>query len=46
MATPPGLVQSGRGTLRMSAKSLSDRLFDDDDRAQIDPFALFDEWFA
>ncbi|MEP7240243.1 MAG: pyridoxamine 5'-phosphate oxidase [Devosia sp.] len=30
----------------MSANSLSDRLFDDSDTGAIDPFALFEEWFA
>ena len=30
----------------MPAVTLSDRLFDDDDTAPIDPFALFEEWFA
>ena len=26
--------------------TLTDRLFDDDDRAPLDPFALFEEWLA
>lgn len=30
----------------MSEKTLTDRLFDDADRAPIDPFALFEEWLA
>jgi pyridoxamine 5'-phosphate oxidase len=30
----------------MPDKSLSERLFDDDDKAPIDPFALFEEWLA
>jgi len=30
----------------MSAFSLSDRLFDDDDTGPIEPFSLFEEWFA
>jgi pyridoxamine 5'-phosphate oxidase len=30
----------------MTANSLSDRLFDDDDKAEIDPFSLFEEWYA
>ncbi len=30
----------------MTATSLSERLFDDADVAPIDPFALFEEWFA
>ena len=30
----------------MSATSLTDRLFDDADAASIDPFSLFEEWFA
>jgi len=42
MATTPRLVQIGT----MSVQSLSDRIFNDDDRADIDPFSLFEEWFA
>ena len=30
----------------MPEPSLSERLFDDADKAPIDPFALFEEWFA
>jgi pyridoxamine 5'-phosphate oxidase len=30
----------------MTANSLSDRLFDDNDTDPIDPFSLFEEWFA
>src|SRR5882724_10567181 len=30
----------------MTANTLSARLFDDDDRGQIEPFALFEEWFG
>lgn len=30
----------------MAADTLSGRIFNDDDRAPIDPFALFEEWFA
>ena len=30
----------------MSPISLSERLFDDDDTAPIDPFVLFEEWYA
>jgi pyridoxamine 5'-phosphate oxidase len=30
----------------MTAQSLTDRLFDDADTAPIDPFSLFEEWFA
>ncbi len=30
----------------MTANSLSERLFDDDDQAGIDPFSLFEEWYA
>jgi pyridoxamine 5'-phosphate oxidase len=30
----------------MTANTLSARLFDDDDKGEIDPFALFEEWFA
>ena len=29
----------------MTAKSLTDRLFDDADKAEIDPFALFEDWY-
>ncbi|HZY67255.1 MAG TPA: pyridoxamine 5'-phosphate oxidase [Devosia sp.] len=30
----------------MTANSLSERLFDDTDTGEIDPFSLFEEWFA
>jgi pyridoxamine 5'-phosphate oxidase len=30
----------------MPVTSLTDRLFDDADRSEIDPFSLFEEWFA
>jgi pyridoxamine 5'-phosphate oxidase len=30
----------------MTVKSLTDRLFDDADTGEIDPFSLFEEWFA
>ena|SRR5688572_7855099 len=30
----------------MSAQSLTDRLFDDADMGEIDPFSLFEEWFS
>jgi pyridoxamine 5'-phosphate oxidase len=30
----------------MAAQRLSDRLFNDDDASPIDPFGLFEEWFA
>ena len=30
----------------MTATSLSERLFDDDDKGEIDPFSLFEEWYA
>jgi pyridoxamine 5'-phosphate oxidase len=30
----------------MPAQTLTDRLFDDADKGDIDPFALFEEWFA
>jgi pyridoxamine 5'-phosphate oxidase len=42
MATTPRLVQIGK----MSANTLSGRIFDDEDRAGIDPFSLFEEWYA
>ena len=29
----------------MTAKTLTDRLFDDDDKGEIDPFALFEDWY-
>jgi pyridoxamine 5'-phosphate oxidase len=49
MATASGLVQTAnclkkRGSMPNS--SLSDRLFDDDDTAPIDPISLFEEWYA
>jgi pyridoxamine 5'-phosphate oxidase len=49
MATPSRLVQTGKsfiGPHFMASSTLSDRLFDDDDKAPIDPFALFEEWYA
>lgn len=42
MATTPGLVQ----TATMTANTLSDRIFDDDYRGEIDPFSLFEEWYG
>jgi pyridoxamine 5'-phosphate oxidase len=30
----------------MTASSLTERLFDDDDTAPIDPFSLFEDWYA
>jgi len=30
----------------MTANTLSERIFDDQDRADIDPFSLFEEWYA
>ena len=42
MATPLPLVQIAR----MTANSLSERIFDDDDKGEIDPFSLFEEWYA
>jgi pyridoxamine 5'-phosphate oxidase len=42
MAMTPRLVQ----TAKMTANSLSDRIFDDNDTAPIDPFGLFEEWYA
>jgi pyridoxamine 5'-phosphate oxidase len=42
MATTPRLVQIGK----MTATSLSQRIFDDSDKDGIDPFSLFEEWFA
>ena len=42
MATTPQLVQ----TAPMTASLLSERIFDDDDKGEIDPFSLFEEWFA
>jgi pyridoxamine 5'-phosphate oxidase len=49
MATASGLVQTAnclkkRGSMPNSG--LSRRLFDDDDTAPIDPFGLFEEWYA
>ncbi len=42
MATTPGLVQIAT----MTANTLSERIFDDEDRGEIDPFSLFEEWYA
>ena len=42
MATTPELVQ----TAKMTANSLSERIFDDEDRGEIDPFSLFEDWYA
>lgn len=42
MATTPGLVQ----TATMTANTLSERIFDDEDKGEIDPFSLFEEWYA
>ena len=30
----------------MMLQTLTERLFDDSDRADLDPFAIFEEWFA
>ena len=50
MATPSGLVQIGPGIwetgARMPKTTQTDRLFDDSDREPIEPFSLFEEWFA
>ncbi len=35
-----------RGTVRMPVSTLTDRLLDDADKADLDPFSLFEEWFA
>ena len=42
MATTLRLVQIGA----MTSITLSDRIFNDDDRGEIDPYSLFEEWFA
>jgi pyridoxamine 5'-phosphate oxidase len=42
MATPPKLVQ----IVTMTANTLSERIFDDEDKGEIDPFSLFEEWYA
>jgi pyridoxamine 5'-phosphate oxidase len=42
MATPSRIVQ----TVTMTANSLSERIFDDADTAEIDPFSLFEEWYG
>lgn len=42
MATTPCLVQ----IVTMTANSLSERIFDDTDRDEIDPFSLFEEWYG
>src|SRR3569833_521967 len=49
MATASGLVQTANGLKNrgsMPNTSLSARLFDDSDAAPIDPFSLFEEWYA
>jgi pyridoxamine 5'-phosphate oxidase len=46
MATPPILVQTGERASCMSSLTLTERLFDDDDKAPIDPFSLFEDWYA
>jgi pyridoxamine 5'-phosphate oxidase len=51
MATTPGNVQiSVAGSRRRDEismlQTLTERLFDDGDRADLDPFAVFEEWFA
>jgi pyridoxine/pyridoxamine 5'-phosphate oxidase len=51
MATTPGNVQiSVAGSRRRDEifmlQTLTERLFDDSDRADLDPFAVFEEWFA
>ena len=42
MATTPRLVQIAI----MTANTLSERIFDDEDKGGIDPFSLFEEWYA
>ena len=42
MATTLRLVQIAT----MTASSLSERIFDDSDQAALDPFSLFEEWYA
>lgn len=42
MATTPRLVQ----IVTMTANSLSERIFDDADAGEIDPFSLFEEWYG
>ena len=42
MATTPGLVQIAT----MTANTLSERIFDDEHKGEIDPFSLFEEWYA
>ena len=46
MATPQTLVQTAERPVFMSEQSLSARIFNDFDTAPIDPFALFEEWYA
>jgi pyridoxamine 5'-phosphate oxidase len=46
MATQPTLVQTAESASFMPEATLSERIFDDNDTAPIDPFALFEEWFA
>jgi len=42
MATTPRLVQ----IVTMTANTLSERIFDDADTGEIDPFSLFEEWYG
>ncbi|GGF30972.1 pyridoxine/pyridoxamine 5'-phosphate oxidase [Youhaiella tibetensis] len=47
MATAPRLVQfTTEGLLMTAERTLTDRLLDDADEGFIDPFDLFEEWFA
>jgi len=49
MATPPALVQLWQGQRAgniVMMQTLTERLFDDTDRTDLDPFAIFEEWFA
>ena len=46
MATGSGLVQTTTGKQKMADDLLTARLFDDRDTAPIDPFDLFEDWFA
>lgn len=39
-------AQATVGHCEMPVLTLTDRLFDDGDKAEIDPFSLFEEWFA
>lgn len=49
MGSPPDLVQTGSFRdfkAKMTATTLTQRLFDDADTGPIDPFSLFEDWYG